>query len=105
VAGAAPSGADGTICGAMTSAARSERTARLLVARLEAVARTATCLGPRHCEVVRLVEGVSVATARAVALELLAADDAAAIWAAARERHPELEAPEPAAAGGYAPYS
>jgi hypothetical protein len=67
---------------------RSERTARLLVARLEAVARAASEL--RHGEAERLVELVAVATMRAVALELLQAERAQAIWRDAHLRHPQL---------------
>jgi hypothetical protein len=69
-------------------AGRSERTARLLVARLEAVARVAANL--RHPEAERLVELASVATMRAIALEMIHADKAAAIWHDAHVRHPEL---------------
>jgi hypothetical protein len=67
---------------------RSERTARLLVARLEAVACVASRL--RHAEAERLVELASVATMRAVALELMHAETADAIWRDARVRHPQL---------------
>ena len=67
---------------------RSERTARLLVARLEAVARAASAL--RHGEAERLVELATVATMRAVALELLQAERAQAIWRDAHVRHPQL---------------
>ena len=72
----------------MTEDARSNRTARLLVARLDAVARVATQL--RHSEAERLVELASVATMRAVALELIRADRAEEIWRDAHARHPEL---------------
>lgn len=67
---------------------RSERTARLLVARLEALARVAA--GLRHPEAERLVELASVATMRAVALELIQAERADAIWRDAHVRHPQL---------------
>jgi hypothetical protein len=67
---------------------RSERTARLLVARLEALARVASQL--RHVEAERLVELATVATMRAVALELIPAERADAIWRDAHIRHPEL---------------
>jgi len=72
----------------VTSATRSERTARLLVARLDAVAKAAAEL--RHAEAERLVELASVATMQAVALELLRAERAEAIWRDAHVRHPEL---------------
>jgi hypothetical protein len=48
---------------------RHERIADRLVARLDALAHTARSL--RHPEVERLLESASVATMRAVALELL----------------------------------
>lgn len=67
---------------------RSERTERLLVARLEALALVASEL--RHVEAERLVELATVATMRAVALEMIRADRAAAIWRDAHVRHPEL---------------
>jgi len=67
------------------------RTARLLVARLEAVARVATQLP--HSEAERLVELASVATMRAVALELLRAEQANEIWHDAHVRHPQLPQP------------
>jgi hypothetical protein len=72
----------------VTDEARSDRTARLLVARLEAVARVAANL--RQPEAERLVELASVATMRAIALEMIQADTAATIWRDARARHPEL---------------
>jgi hypothetical protein len=72
----------------MNAETRSERTARLLVDRLEALAKAAT--GLRHSEAERLVELASVATMHAVALEILQAEKAEAIWREAHERHPEL---------------
>jgi hypothetical protein len=76
----------------VTEDVRTNRTARLLVARLEAVARVAGQL--RYAEAERLVELASVATMRAVALELLRAEQAQEIWHDAHVRHPEL--PQPA---------
>jgi hypothetical protein len=76
----------------VTHDARCERTSRLLVARLEAVARVATQL--RHADADRLVELASVATMRAVALELIREEKAAEIWRDAHARHPQL--PQPA---------
>jgi hypothetical protein len=72
----------------VTAKARSERTANLLVAHLEALARTA----PRmpSSETKRLVELAAVATTRAVKLQLLQADLAASIWRDAHARHPGL---------------
>ena len=72
----------------VTDKTRAERTARLLVARLDALACVASRL--RHPEAQRLVELASVATMRAVALEMIQAEQAAAIWNDARVRHPEL---------------
>jgi len=73
---------------AMTETRRCERTANLLIGHLDALARTASRL--RHAEAERLVELASVATMRAVALELLEADRADAIWREAHMRHPHL---------------
>jgi hypothetical protein len=67
---------------------RSERTTRLLVARLDALAKVAA--GLHHAEATRLVELASVATMHAVALETLQAEQADAIWREAHARHPEL---------------
>ena len=72
----------------VTNETRAERTARLLVARLDALACVASRL--RHPEAQRLVELASVATMRAVALEMIQAEHAAAIWHDAHVRHPEL---------------
>jgi hypothetical protein len=76
----------------MTEDVRANRVARLLVARLDAVARVAGQL--RHSEAERLVELASVATMRAVALELIRAEQADEIWHEAHARHPQL--PQPA---------
>ena len=74
----------------VTDETRSERTARLLVARLDALASAASRL--KNSEAERLVELASVATMHAVALELLQAEKADAIWREAHVRHPELPA-------------
>lgn len=76
----------------MTEDARANRTARLLVARLEDVACLAGQL--RHAEAERLVEAASIATMRAVALELIRVEQADEIWRDAHLRHPGL--PQPA---------
>ena len=78
----------GAMMASVIDKTRSERTARLLVARLEAVACVASQL--RHAEAERLVELASVATMRAVALEMIHADRADAIWREAHVRHPNL---------------
>jgi hypothetical protein len=88
---AGPSDAGANIRG-MTSEDRSQRTANLLVARLDALARTASRLP--HAEAERLIELASVATMRAVALELLDRERATQIWNDAHERHPALRRPE-----------
>jgi hypothetical protein len=72
----------------MIDETRAERTARLLVARLEALACAATQLRPAEAE--RLVELASVATMRAVALEMIQAEKADEIWRDAHVRHPQL---------------
>ena len=72
----------------MIDEARSERTARLLTARLDALARAAGEI--RHAEAERLVELASVATMRAIALEMIQAERAAEIWREAHVRHPQL---------------
>jgi hypothetical protein len=72
----------------VTELVRSERTSRLLVARLDALATIASQL--RHPEAERLVELASIATMNAVALETLHAEKAEAIWREAHERHPQL---------------
>ena len=86
---------------AMTEDVRAERTAKLLIARLDAVARTASRLP--HADTERLVELATVATMRAVALELIEAERAEAIWREAQGRNPalpvaRLQLPERAAA-------
>ena len=75
---------------AVSHARRCERTANLLIGHLDALARTASRLPQAEAE--RLVELASVATMRAVALELLDAERADAIWRDAHDRHPELPA-------------
>jgi cell division septum initiation protein DivIVA len=72
----------------MIDETRCERTARLLVARLEALARAVSQL--RHPEAERLVELASVATMRAVALEMIQAERADEIWRDAHVRYPQL---------------
>jgi len=73
---------------AMTELTRSERTSRLLVARLDALASVASQI--THAEAERLVELASIATMHAVALETLQAEKAEAIWREAHARHPQL---------------
>jgi hypothetical protein len=72
----------------VTDEGRCQRTATLLIARLDALACTASRIP--HAETERLIELATVATLHAVALELLEAERAEAIWREARARHPEL---------------
>jgi hypothetical protein len=72
----------------LTAEARCERTAKLLIARLDALARTASQIP--HVETERLVELAAVATMHAIALELLETERAEAIWREAQSRHPAL---------------
>jgi 2-methylcitrate dehydratase PrpD len=73
----------------------SERIARVLSARLEELAHVAERSGAAAPAVARLLEAASVATMHAVALDLLTAAQAKAIWHDAAERHPVLDAAEP----------
>jgi hypothetical protein len=74
----------------VTAQARAERTARLLVSRLEEFAAAAERVGLPAADLARLLELASTATLHAVALELLPHERAVAIWADAAERHPAL---------------
>jgi hypothetical protein len=77
----------------MTRRARAERTERMLITRLEELARTLERSGAPPEAVARLLESASVATMNAVALKLLSAEAADDIWRRATEEHPELAAP------------
>jgi hypothetical protein len=72
----------------VTEPTRRERTAKLLMAHLDALAQASS--GIPHAETERLIERAAVATMRAVALELLEPDRAVEIWQEAHERHPGL---------------
>ena len=74
----------------MTRRARTQRTERILVARLEELARTLERSGAPTESVARLLESASVATMNAVALNLISADAADEIWRSAVERHPHV---------------
>jgi hypothetical protein len=74
----------------MTRRARTERTERILVARLEELARALERSGAPPESVGRLLESASVATINAIALNLLSEEAANQIWSGAAERHPEL---------------
>ena len=81
----------------MSQRDRAERTERILIARLEELARALETSGAPAESVARLLESASVATMNAVALNLLTAEAAAEIWRRTEERHPEV-APLPRAA-------
>jgi hypothetical protein len=72
----------------VTDETRSNRTARLLIARLDALAQVTSTLKGSEAE--RLVALASVATMHAVALETLHAEKAEEIWRDAHARHPQL---------------
>jgi hypothetical protein len=74
----------------MTRRARTERTERILVARLEELARVLERSGAPAESVGRLLESASVATINAIALNLLSEEAANEIWRSASTRHPEL---------------
>jgi hypothetical protein len=74
----------------MTDADRSERTARILIGRLEEVARVLERCGAPSDAARRLLESASVATVNAVALELLTPERADSIWREASARHAEI---------------
>jgi hypothetical protein len=74
----------------MTRRARCERTERILIARLEELARVLEHSGAPAEAVSRLLESASVATMNAVALNLISAEVADEIWRDATARHPEL---------------
>ena len=74
----------------MKRRARTERTERILVARLEELARTLERSGASADSVGRLLESASIATMNAVALNLLSADAAEEIWRETEKRHPQV---------------
>jgi hypothetical protein len=73
----------------VTLAARSDRTAKLLSARLECLALAAERPGP-HPDVASGVKLASAATRNAVELHLLSVEQAEEIWADTKRRHPTL---------------
>jgi hypothetical protein len=72
-----------------------ERVAKALTVRLEQLAQIAERSGADAPRVARLLEAASVATMHAVALDLMSAPEARAIWRAAIGEHPVLEQAEP----------
>ena len=75
----------------MTRRARTERTERILVARLEELALALERSGAPSESVGRLLESASVATINAIALDLLSEEAANEIWSGFARRHPELQ--------------
>jgi hypothetical protein len=74
----------------MTRRARTQRTERILVARLDELATALERSGAPAESVARLLESASVATVNAIALDLISADVAEEIWREAEERHPAV---------------
>lgn len=72
----------------VTEDARCERTARILSAHLEELARTLERAAVPRDIATRLLESASVATMHAVALELLTPRRASDLWHEAAEHHP-----------------
>jgi hypothetical protein len=72
-----------------------ERVAQALTVRLEQLAQIAERSGADAPRVARLLEAASVATMHAVALDLMSAPEARAIWRAAIVEHPVLAQAEP----------
>ena len=87
----------------MDERSRHDRTARLLEARLEALA-IASARAPRgERDLDREIVAAVAATRHAVALELLSFEEAGAIWSAVSQRHPECGVVPDEPAGGLAP--
>lgn len=74
----------------VTRRARTERTERILVGRLEELARALERSGAPSDSVARLLESAAVATVNAVALNLITAEIADTIWHEVEERHPTV---------------
>ena len=74
----------------MSRHARAERTERILLGRLEELARVLERSGAPNDAVTRLLESASVATMNAVALNLISSEAADGIWREADERHPAV---------------
>jgi len=74
----------------MRKDARAERTARILSARIEELASALERSAAPAGSLSRLLESASMATTNAVALDLLSAEAAEAIWRDVEERHPRV---------------
>jgi hypothetical protein len=70
--------------------ARAKRTERVLIGRLEELARALERSGAPEDLVAKLLESASVATMNAVALNLISSEAADEIWRHAAERHPTV---------------
>jgi hypothetical protein len=77
----------------VTDDARCERTARILSAHLDELARTLERAAVPRDVATRLLESASIATMHAVTLELLSPSRAADPWQEAAEQHPSLPTP------------
>jgi hypothetical protein len=74
----------------MTEQVRTERTARILSARLEELARALELANVPAEQASRLLESASIATMHAVTLDLLTSEHASDLWRAAADRHPQV---------------
>jgi len=74
----------------MTRDARCQRTERILLARLEELARALEGSGASNDAISRLLESASIATMNAIALNLLSAQAAETIWREVEQRHPAV---------------
>jgi hypothetical protein len=74
----------------MTDGARSERTARILSARLDELGRALERANVPPDQASRLLESASIATMHAVTLDLLTSERATELWHDASERHPAV---------------
>lgn len=70
--------------------ARTKRTERILLGRLEELAQVLERSGAPNEAIARLLESASVATMNAVALDLISSEAAEHIWREAEERHPRV---------------
>jgi hypothetical protein len=73
----------------MDERSRHDRTVRLLEARLEALAVASARVPRGERDLDREIVAAVTATRHAVALELISFDEAAAIWSAVAQRHPD----------------
>jgi hypothetical protein len=74
----------------MTRRARAQRTERILISRVEELARVLERSGAPNDAVASLLESASVATMNAVALNLISAELTDEIWREADQKHPTV---------------